>query len=83
MDLANKGWAVFGLRGSGKSWFVKSVLQSTRDHLIYDPLKEHQGYNKYTPTDRTDIEELSTLIQGLSLTPIHNRNRNQSRRLTP
>ena len=64
MDLANKGWAVFGLRGSGKSWFVKSVLQSTRDHLIYDPLKEHQGYNKYTPTDRTDIEELSTLIEG-------------------
>ena len=64
MDLANKGWAVFGLRGSGKSWFVKSVLQSTLDHLIYDPLKEHQGYNKYTPTDRTDIEELSTLIEG-------------------
>ena len=64
MDLANKGWAGFGLRGSGKSWFVKSVLQSTPDHLIYDPLKEHTGYNKYTPSDRTSIEELEKVIQG-------------------
>ena len=64
MDLANKGWAVFGLRGSGKSWFVKSVLESTPDHLIYDPLREHQGYNKYTPSDRTDIDELCTVIEG-------------------
>ena len=64
MDLASKGWAVFGLRGSGKSWFVKSVLQSTPDHLIYDPLKEHSGYNKYTPSDRTSIEELEKVIQG-------------------
>jgi len=63
MDLSSKGWAVFGLRGSGKSWFVKSVLESTPDHLIYDPLKEHKGYNKYTPTDRTDIDELSTFIE--------------------
>ena len=63
MDLASKGWAVFGLRGSGKSWFVKSVLQSTPDHLIYDPLKEHSGYNKYTPTERTSIEELEKVIQ--------------------
>ena len=64
MDLASKGWAVFGLRGSGKSWFVKSVLQSTPDHLIYDPLKEHTGYNKYTPSDRTSIEELEKVIEG-------------------
>jgi len=64
MDLGSKGWAVFGLRGSGKSWFVKSVLESTPDHLIYDPLKEHNGYNKYTPSDRTSIEELSNVIEG-------------------
>ena len=64
MDLANKGWCVFGLRGSGKSWFVKSLLESTPDHLIYDPLKEHRGYNKYTPSDRTSIEELEKVIQG-------------------
>ena len=64
MDLANKGWCVFGLRGSGKSWFVKSVLETTPDHLIYDPLKEHKGYNKYTPTDRTSVEELEQVIQG-------------------
>jgi hypothetical protein len=64
MDLGSKGWAVFGLRGSGKSWFVKSVLETTPDHLIYDPLKEHTGYNKYTPSDRTSIDELSKVIQG-------------------
>ena len=64
MDLGSKGWAVFGLRGSGKSWFVKSVLESTPDHLIYDPLKEHTGYNKYTPSDRTSIDELSQVIEG-------------------
>ena len=64
MDLANKGWCVFGLRGSGKSWFVKSLLESTPDHLIYDPLKEHRGYNKYMPTDRTSIEELEKVIHG-------------------
>jgi len=64
MDLGSKGWAVFGLRGSGKSWFVKSVLESTPDHLIYDPLKEHNGYNKYTPTDRTSIDELAQVIEG-------------------
>ena len=64
MDLANKGWCVFGLRGSGKSWFVKSLLESTPDHLIYDPLKEHKGYNRYGPTDRTSIEELEKVIHG-------------------
>jgi hypothetical protein len=63
MDLGSKGWAVFGLRGSGKSWFVKSVLETTPDHLIYDPLKEHTGYNRYTPTDRTSIDELSGFIK--------------------
>ena len=63
IELAGKGWAVFGLRGSGKSWFVKSVLETTPDHLIYDPLKEHKGYSRYTPTDRTDIEELSTFVE--------------------
>jgi DNA helicase HerA-like ATPase len=64
MDLASKGWCVFGLRGSGKSWFVKSVLESTPDHLIFDPLKEHSGYNRVVPTDRTSIDELETVIKG-------------------
>ena len=65
IELKSKGWAVFGLRGSGKSWFVKHVLDSSPDHLIYDPLNEHRGYNKYIPTDRTSIDELSKVIEGL------------------
>ena len=64
IELASKGWAVVGLRGSGKSWFVKRVLATTQDHLIYDPLKEHKGYNRVRPTDRTRIEELSETIKG-------------------
>ena len=67
MDLGSKGWAVFGLRGSGKSWFVKSVLESTPDHLIYDPLKEHTGYNRYTPTVRESIDELEKAIEDAVL----------------
>jgi hypothetical protein len=79
MDLANKGWCVFGLRGSGKSWFVKSVLESTPDHLIYDPLKEHTGYNKYTPSDRTSIDELEKVIDELVIKGIKVTEDNQAK----
>ncbi|MBR58331.1 MAG: hypothetical protein CMH54_09955 [Myxococcales bacterium] len=73
LSLDAKGWAVFGLRGSGKSWFTKSVLDTSRDHLIYDPLKEHKGYNRYVPTDRESKEELAgcirrTVIDGVKVT---------------
>ena len=68
IELQSKGWAVFGLRGSGKSWFVKHVLDSSPDHLIYDPLKEHRGYNRYTPTNRDGEigkKELDTFIRSV------------------
>jgi hypothetical protein len=79
MDLGSKGWAVFGLRGSGKSWFVKSVLESTPDHLVFDPLKEHAGYNKYTPTVRESIDELEEVIEGLVIKGVKVTEDNKSR----
>ena len=44
---------------------MKSILDSTPDHLIYDPLDEHAGYRRYIPTDRNDPEELNKLINDL------------------
>jgi len=65
IDLTDKSFVIFGLRGSGKSWLVKSILDSTADHIIYDPLNEHKGYRQYIPDDRESVEELSEMIQGL------------------
>jgi len=65
IDLTDKSFAIFGLRGSGKSWLVKSILDSTPDHIIYDPLGEHKGYRQYIPDDRESTDELSEMIQGL------------------
>ena len=64
IELHSKGWAVFGRRGSGKSWFVKSLLETTPDHYIYDPLEEHKGYNRYRPSNRESVEELNNVIRG-------------------
>lgn len=65
IDLSNKGWTLFGPRGSGKSWLVDHILDSTPDHLIYDPLGEHKGYRRYVPDDRESIEELSDLVKSV------------------
>ena len=65
IDLTDKSFVIFGLRGSGKSWLVKNILDSTPDHIIYDPLGEHKGYRQYIPDDRDSTDELSEMIQGL------------------
>lgn len=65
IDLHNKGWCVFGLRGSGKSWLVKHILDSTPNHIVYDPLNEHQGYRRYSPEDRSSTEELSEFVNAI------------------
>lgn len=65
IDLTGKGFCIFGVRGSGKSWLVKTILDSTPNHLVYDPLDEYQGYRRYIPTDRASETELNTLINDL------------------
>jgi len=65
IDLTEKGWCIFGRRGGGKSWLLKHILDSTPDHLVYDPLEEHPGYRRYIPEDRTSIPELEALVNDL------------------
>jgi len=63
INLENKGWCVFGPRGSGKSWLLESILDSTTDHIVYDPMSDHRGYRQYIPRDRSSVEELSDLVR--------------------
>ena len=44
---------------------MKHILDSTPDHLVYDPLDEYQGYRRYIPEDRQSSEELNKLINDL------------------
>ena len=65
IDLTNKSFVICGQKGTGKSWLIKSILDSTPDHLVYDPLREHIGYTRYEPEDRDSAEELSDVINGI------------------
>ena len=65
IDLTNRSFVICGQKGTGKSWLIKSILDSTPDHLVYDPLKEHTGYTRYIPEDRDSAEELSDMINGI------------------
>ena len=63
IDLTNKRACIFGLPGSGKSLLLQHILKSTRKHIIYDPLNEHEGFTRYVPTDRHSMDELNTFIE--------------------
>ena len=64
-DLTDKGFAIFGERGGGKSWLTKSILDTTDSHIVYDPMREHQGYHQYLPTDRESIEEMDLMTRRM------------------
>lgn len=71
IDLTDKRFVILGLQGSGKSVLVKSILGLVRNSMVYDVLKEHQGFNRYlvtyrqvqkhTPQDPA-IAELNTFV---------------------
>jgi energy-coupling factor transporter ATP-binding protein EcfA2 len=65
IDLTDKGWAVLGPRGGGKSVLVKHILGLMPSHLVYDPLNEHQGNRRYVPTVRESVPELESAIKAL------------------
>jgi len=65
IDLSGKGWAVLGPRRSGKSWLTKKILDSTDSHLVYDPMREHDGYHHYRPEDRDSKEELNLVVRRM------------------
>ena len=65
VDLTNKSFVICGQKGTGKSWLIKSILDSTPNHIVYDPLSEHDGYRRYIPEDRDSQQELSDMIVGI------------------
>jgi len=62
IDVTNKRFCIFGMQGGGKSVLLKHILRSTTDHVVYDPLREHQGFNRYLPTNRNSVAEASLFI---------------------
>jgi hypothetical protein len=65
IDLTNKQFGIFGLRGGGKSWLTKSIMDTTDSHLVYDPNHEHPGYHAYRPTDRESVDELQEFTKRM------------------
>jgi hypothetical protein len=69
MDFKGRRFALLGLQGSGKTVNAKWILKHYPRHLVYDPLKEYQGFNRYLPTYRNysfeSIAELNTAVQKL------------------
>ena len=68
-DLTDKTWAVFGLKGTGKSVLVHYICSRERAHFVFDPLGEHEGLNRYTPRHRDEqgIPELEAVISRVVL----------------
>jgi hypothetical protein len=75
-DITNKRFCVFGLQGSGKSVLVKSLLTYEPNHMVYDVLNEHWGFNRYIATHRQiklqrpddpGIKELNTFVNRVIL----------------
>ena len=56
---------IVGKRGTGKSWLLKHILDSTPSHIVYDPLGEHKGYRQYIPQNRQSVTELDEMIRGM------------------
>lgn len=74
--LRDKGFAIFGQRGTGKSILVKEILSHERQHIVYDVMREHRGFNRYIPTWRQVIKhnakdpaiiELNTFVNRVVL----------------
>ena len=69
LDLKGRRFAILGLQGSGKTVLAKWILKHYPRHLVYDPLKEYVGFNRYLPQHRaytySAIEEINLAIQKL------------------
>lgn len=52
-ELKGKAITVIGLKGSGKTVWVKYLLDSVKKHLIVDPMLEYQGFRRYIPKFRS------------------------------
>jgi len=68
-DLSNKGFAIFGLRGSGKTYLSRYILHRHPAHMVYDTLHEYQGFNryivKYRQFENAAVNELNQFINQI------------------
>lgn len=71
IELFEKVTCIFGLRGSGKSALMHSLAsQYGPEALIYDSQHEFppdSTYNIYRPKNRYSIDELFSIIHGMTL----------------
>ena len=51
-DIKGKAISIFGLKGAGKTVFLKNLLNAFPKHLIIDPMLEYGGYRRYLPENR-------------------------------
>lgn len=60
--LDNKRFIIIGPPGSGKTELAKSILATTPEHVVYDPLDEYKEFTRWVPRDRDSKEELEMFI---------------------
>ena len=69
IDIRNTTFAVFGLRGTGKSTFVDYIARQFKHKaLVYDTLgevPEKANYDSYTPVNRYNPAELGGVISSI------------------
>lgn len=71
VDVTNKRFGIFGLPGGGKTELAKSIVSSTREHLVYDPLgrdpdhHDWDNFRRYIPDDRESISEFNFAVKEL------------------
>lgn len=74
IDLTGKTFCCIGLRGTGKSTLVNTILEQFGKYgLYYDTLWEapdDSPYDLYQPSDRRSVAELETIVK--KITPINN-----------
>lgn len=57
-ELKRKQIVVFGLRGTGKTTFVKWLLEKFKHPFVFDTLNEYKDFNRYVPDTREAGEPL-------------------------
>lgn len=67
-DFRNQRICIFGLQGSGKTFFAKKLVQQTQRPFIYDPLKEYSDiahaityapkHRKYCPAAGEEVDQV-------------------------
>ena len=63
VNLDNQRWLVFGMQGEGKTVLVRSILDSTKNHIVYDRTKhDYPGYVRYLPNDPQSATEMNDFV---------------------